>query len=365
MAASFCALAGLACWLGLLAVARGSRRAFRAAPIKHGAAFAVVTLLSAPALSFLYYSWQIDREFARQQAARRMTLAQAARIGAIEMPAGTRLVLARAGAPETFTAADFPRPVAVGGMQATRVTRELTDEYDDTSHEVATTYPTALAATGAGTQQVDGWRCDASRAVTFDTARDGTPTALAHCVLATGNVASMPPGRDGFPAIALPAGAELRATTGTRYVDGYTDADRWDIQPPAGTVLRVAGLAVLDPLVRLDGERRYYELPSGSLPCSLDLGEMHYPAGTQVRSAPRNWRGPHPDAWVFSPSDGASARWDGHADVDGTQSVVQAPDGKVLAVAASAAVGVYRYPEVTFGDAPARPPAVQCPIADG
>ncbi|OZI37606.1 hypothetical protein CAL29_04180 [Bordetella genomosp. 10] len=386
MAASFCALAGLACWLGLLAVGKPVRRAFRASPVKHGVSLAVVLLLSGPALAYLYFTWEIEREFAREEAARRMTLAQAARVGAIDMPAGTRLTLRRAGAPETFTLAEFPRPVAVGGVQATRVARELTDEYDETSHDIAASYPTSLAATGAGVQAVDGWRCDASRGVTFDTARDGASTRMAHCVLADGNAVAMPRGRDrsssrhgdgageaAMPAaddrpaddrpIALPAGTELRATDGNRYVDGFTDADRWEIEAPAGTVLRVAGLAVLDALIRLDGERRYFELSRGTLPCDLALGEMRYAAGARIRSAPRNWRDTHPDAWVFSPWDGIPARREGHADVGGTQSVVQAPDGAVLAVVDSESVGIFRYPEIIVDPAPAKPPAVQCPVA--
>ncbi|ALM86231.1 hypothetical protein [Bordetella sp. N] len=340
MAASFCALAGLACWLGMLAISKGWRRALRGAPVKHGVGLLLVVLLSAPAVAYLYVIRSIDQEHAKEAAARRMTLSDTTRIGALDMPEGTRLTLRRAGEPETFTLAEFPRPVAVGEVQATRVRRELTDEYDSKTYAAKATYPTALAATGAGVQQVDGWRCDAARGVTFDTARDGTLTRLAHCALAQGNTVATPGRGDGH--IDLPAGTDLRASSGNRYVDGFTDADRWEVQPPEGTVLQVAGLALLDPLIRLDADRRYFELPTATLACDLVLGEMHYATGTKVRSAPRNWRGKHPDVWVFSPWDGQPARRDGHADVGGKQSVVQAPDGTVLAVVDSESVGVFR-----------------------
>ena len=388
MAASFCGLAGLVCWLGILAVSKRSRAALRAAPIKQGVGLLLVLLLGAPSMAFLYAMWSIDQQSAREAAARQMSLTQAARIGAIDMPAGTRLTLRRVGEPETFTQAEFPQAVAVGGVQATRVTRELTDEYDSKTYAIAATYATSLAATGAGTQSVDGWRCDATRGVTFDTARDGTLVRMAHCMLAHGNTVGMPgsgardlassssrnaaadPGKasDSSAAsapnaadLALPPGSNLRATSGNRYVDGFTDADRWEVEPPEGTVLRIAGLALLDPLLRLDGERRYFELPRGALPCDLVLGEMHYTAGTRVRSAPRNWRNEHPDAWVFSPWNGQPAHRDAHADVSVTQSVVQTPDGKVLAVVDSDSVGVMRFPELMADAATARPQAGQCP----
>lgn len=384
MAASFCGLAGLVCWLAMLAVSPRRRTAFRAAPVKRGVGLLLVVLLSAPALAYLYVMREIDQQFAREAAARRMTLTQAARIGAIDMPAGTRLTLRRAGEPETFTLAEFAQPVPVGGVPATRVTRELTDEYDSKTYAIAGTYATSLAVTGAGTQSVDGWRCDAARGVTFDTARDGTLSRMAHCVLAPGNRVAMPsrgkadaasspggggtdpvsPGRE-QASIALPGGSDLRASSGNRYVDGFTDADRWEVEPPADTVLRIAGLALRDPLIRLDGERRYFELSSGTLPCDLVLGEMHYPAGTQVRSAPRNWRDKHPEAWVFSPWNGQPARRDGHADVGLTQSVVQAPDGTVLAVVDSDSVGVFRFPELVGDGAPEKPKPAQCPAQGG
>ncbi len=365
MAASFCGLAGLACWLGMLAVSKRCRAAMRAAPIKHGVGLLLVALLSAPSLAFLYAIWRVDQQSARAAAARQMSLTQAARIGAIDMPAGTRLTLRRTGEPETFTLAEFPQAVAVGGVQATRVTRELTDEYDSKTYALAATYATSLAATAAGTQSVDGWRCDASRGVTFDTARDGALVRMAHCVLAPGNTV-VTPARSAdadinAAALALPMGSDLRASDGNRYVDGFTDADRWEVEPPEGTVLRIAGLALQDPLLRLDEKRRYFELPTGTLPCDLVLGEMHYTAGTRVRSAPRNWRNEHPDAWVFSPWNGQPAHRDGHADVSVTQSVVQAPDGKVLAVVDSASVGVFRYPELVVEDRPAKPKTGQCP----
>ncbi|WP_143220544.1 MULTISPECIES: hypothetical protein [unclassified Achromobacter] len=384
MAASFCGLAGLVCWLAMLAVSKRCRAAMRAAPIKQGVGLLLVVLLSFPSASFLYAMWSIDQDNAREAAARRMTLAQAARIGPVDMPAGTRLTLSVAGKPETFTQAEFAYPVLIGGVLATRVKREITDEYDQESYDISVSYPTTMAVTGAGVQQVDGWRCDAARGVTFDTARDGTLVRMAHCVLAQGNTVAMPvrggkdPAARGVGAtdlalppghvaadIALPAGSDLRASSGNRYVDGFTDADRWEVEPPQGTVLRIAGLALLDPLIRLDGERRYFELPSGRLPCDLVLGEMHYTAGTRVRSAPRSWRDKHPDAWVFSPWSGTPARRDGHADIRFDQSVLQTPDAAVLAVVNSESIGVFRYPELIVEGEEAKPPAVQCPAPDG
>ena len=68
---------------------------FAARPVLGIVLMLVLALAASFYLSFQYQVWQIDREFARRDAARRVTLAQAQTLGGVLMPAGARLTLAK------------------------------------------------------------------------------------------------------------------------------------------------------------------------------------------------------------------------------------------------------------------------------
>ena len=97
-------------WLLRLLLSRRARSRFAARPVLGIVLMLVLALAASFYLSFQYQVWQIDREFARRDAARRVTLAQAQTLGGVLMPAGARLTLAKEGELETFTEALFDPP---------------------------------------------------------------------------------------------------------------------------------------------------------------------------------------------------------------------------------------------------------------
>ena len=94
--------------------------------------------------------WQIDREFARRDAARRVTLAQAQTLGGVLMPAGARLTLAKEGELETFTEALFDPPAPAFGLRVSRIERYLHTDYDSKTYEELRRYPHTIHLWGEG-----------------------------------------------------------------------------------------------------------------------------------------------------------------------------------------------------------------------
>src|SRR5690606_11584463 len=118
-----------------------------------------------PAGYFAYFQGvaaYAQREIEREWRTRNYTLSEAARVGGIDMPAGTRLSLEVAHAPDTYNRADFPHPVSAHGVQALRIERYIHLEHEPDTYRLTGAYPLAMRVTGPGTQIVQGWRCDAA-----------------------------------------------------------------------------------------------------------------------------------------------------------------------------------------------------------
>ena len=150
-------------WLLRLLLSRRARSRFAARPVLGIVLMLVLALAASFYLSFQYQVWQIDREFARRDAARRVTLAQAQTLGGVLMPAGARLTLAKEGELETFTEALFDPPAPAFGLRVSRIERYLHTDYDSKTYEELRRYPHTIHLWGEGPQQVEGWLCDTSQ----------------------------------------------------------------------------------------------------------------------------------------------------------------------------------------------------------
>lgn len=106
----------LAIWGVVLAVSASHRRTVR----KHWKKSAVLFVVLAVPFAFFAWVhtivWQIERESERAEAARNVTLEQAATVGGVAMPAGTRLKLQDEGQLETYVEAEFPAPTPIFGV---------------------------------------------------------------------------------------------------------------------------------------------------------------------------------------------------------------------------------------------------------
>lgn len=211
------------------------------------------------------------------------------RLGGIDMPAGTQLRLAVADREESFQLAVFPAAVPVAGIRAERVERYVGVETDDDFKPRRVTAEN-MRVTGQGISIQQDWHCDASQPITFTVHADATLFSFDRCVLADGNSV------DG---IALPAGTELWTSTGTVYVDGFVDQDRWVISVPDDAEIRIDGLALSGPLLKLDSQRRLYEVERAVLMQGGQLGAVDHPAGTIAHLNPRRLRVAHAGAWIF------------------------------------------------------------------
>lgn len=346
-------IAGLALlgWLAVLAVSRRARQRFGRRPWLNGAVLLALLAASAFYLSIRYIFWTVDREYARRDEARRITLTEPQTLGGVAMPAGARLVLQREGQSERYIEALFDAPVPAFGMQARRIVRFLSVDYDDKTYEEIRSYPHILHIWGDGAQPVSGWQCNTTNKVEFNVEDKGQRTEFASCTLAAGN-------RVGE--VELPAGAEVRARSGETYTNGHVEPLSWYVNIDSTEPLAVSGMLLGRLGLRLDAEHRLLGVGHGTLACPLRLGPYRYPAGTLVQSTryPLNRR--LPDAWVLSPPQGMTAQRDDGQEVAEGTSVVQRSDGEVLDVLPNAEAGVMLFAEIEVEGAPPRV-QVRCP----
>nr|WP_313036864.1 hypothetical protein [Achromobacter ruhlandii] len=350
-------LAGLVLlgWALVLVASGGARRTVRKYWKTSGLLFVVLLV------PFAFYAWvqtviwQIEREGARREAARNVTLQAPTTVGGTAMPAGTRLKLQDEGELETYVEAEFPQPVTMYGVQASRAQRYLDAEYDSDTYALRGRHPRSVLLRGAGSQTVLSWQCDATQDIEFDVAKDGAMMALNKCVLGPGNRVDT---------LDLAPGSIVYGSSGTVYTDGSRDPDQWRIEVKDPVAVKVFGLPLSEPRLYLDGERRLLRVSDAELACPTTFGGVRYAAGTQVQSMRRgrgDAREPFPGVLVLSPWNGDVARRDGQPDVPEGMSVRQTLSGEVIDVVRNDAVGVFHFATITVGDDTPQPTRARCP----
>jgi len=350
-------LAGLALlgWALALVASGGARRTVRKYWKTSGLLFVVLLV------PFAFYAWvqtviwQIEREGARREAARNVTLQAPTTVGGTAMPAGTRLKLQDEGELETYVEAEFPQPVTMYGVQASRAQRYLDAEYDSDTYALRGRHPRSVLLRGAGSQTVLGWQCDATQDIEFDVAKDGAMMALNKCVLGPGNRVDT---------LDLAPGSIVYGSSGTVYTDGSRDPDQWRIEVKDPVAVKAFGLPLSEPRLYLDGERRLLRVSDAELACPTTFGGVRYAAGTRVQSMRRgrgDAREPFPGVLVLSPWNGDVARRDGQPDVPEGMSVRQTLSGEVIDVVRNDAVGVFHFATITVGDDTPQPTRARCP----
>lgn len=234
-------------WLLRLAFSRKARRRMGSGRIL---AFVLLTGVGCYSLWSVYV---FHRDFtayrAEDREKYRPVLAQARRLGGIDMPAGTALVLRVTRQAESFSQAEFPHPIPIAGVQALRAERYLSIQTDENYRTTGFT-PKNLRLTGLGESRQEGWLCDAAMPVILATHADGSIKALESCTAAAGNLV------EGQP---LPEGAEIVATQGEVYLDGRRGSDRWLIHLPPEVGMRIRGSEQKGGALLLDAEGKVVE----------------------------------------------------------------------------------------------------------
>lgn len=182
-------------------------------------------ILTGISLVTFFQLYDMYRFFAEHKAEFRPVLSEDRIIGGINMPAGTELELNEANDLETFRTAKFPQPVRFIGMDALIVNRYY-HRGSAAKHRVLNYTPRNIWLSGIGESLQNGWNCDATYSITFETNDDGSIKTFERCVAATGNMI------EGSP---LPPGSKIRVSDGTLWSDGTFDPDRWNIALPDTT----------------------------------------------------------------------------------------------------------------------------------
>jgi hypothetical protein len=309
-------LVALGVWMWRLMARPGPRQGPRDRRLQAMIVLGMLAFASAPIIFLaLNVSRMQPSSFAGMEPTRTI-LSAPARIGGIDMPAGTRLQLEREGQLESFVAASFPSPVSVYGAPAVRLTRQLRviQRDGDEVHEPAGAYVTM-----AGDQTIEGWTCTAGVVVGrrrptlhYQLARDGSARAFEGCLAGEGNLVD---GR------ALPAGTDIGAA---KYAD--KPAIRWRISTGEDKLFTVLGIPVYNATFWVDARHQVVGVQYAQLACRLTLGAITYAPGTEVESADGDWRKRFPDAWYFKTSSARPASQVSGEIKPGTW-VVQSPDG--------------------------------------
>lgn len=341
-------------WLLLLAFSKRARRRLSNRPRRGIALLVVLALLSTPGYVLQYGLFSLRHEHAKRQAALRVTLPQAQAVAGVNMPAGTRLALQVEGELDTFVLAEFDPPADAYGVQATRIERYLSADYDD-HYNVVRRYPGIVHVWGKGVQKVSGWQCDTAKKLTFAAKDKGDHIDFRECTLAEGNrVGDVP----------LPAGAEVQARSSSRAAQAQAEPVDWTVSLYGRQPLKVAGLWLGNLALRVDDNRARMAVSYGVLACPLKLGRIHYPAQTQVRQAGTLLRDETPDAWIFTPDLGMRAeRDDGTAVTEGS-SILQRLDGTELEVLSNEQLMIGLFPKLVV-DGVVTPGPVDCPQEAG
>ncbi|ARP96657.1 hypothetical protein [Bordetella genomosp. 13] len=311
---SLICLSTLLTWLARLAISRRSRMWLRE---HRRLGPAMMAALAVTGSIFPYQhigQWLAAQRDAREEQARRAVLESARRLAGVDMPAGTTLRLTHPGDLESFTQADFPALVEVGGLQASQLFRYRRPAGPD--GPAKETWSVTLAAD----QSVQGgWRCSRSHRAEL-IMEDGRPR-FDSCHLASGNTLGNLP---------LPTGTwvDLRQAM----------PQRWLLRVEGSEPATVAGLALLKADISVDSQRQLLTF-EGLLAEELRLGDLTYPTGTRAGSA-AGVRGAQPGDLVFSPPRGRAARRAGQPDIASGNTVVQAPDGTVRSVLSNRDAGV-------------------------
>lgn len=311
------ALIALGVWLFRLATRPATRADARRRSLRTLIGLGLLALASVPCVVVTFIVYEFRTETAARHAATHHRLDAPARIGGIDLPAGTQLELRLPNDRESFQSATFPAVHTVYGVKTRRISRFVDTRLDADRPQVT------VSIDAEDVTWIDGWHCQAgsgtlTRTVSVTVAADGASARLERCHAANGNAV------DGFP---IPPGSEIAAVTG-RTAPSPGDARRWDIVLPRQAFFPVRGVPVYLARFQVDDAHHTTMLESAELACRLTLGTVTYAPGTEVGGRDEAGRARFPDAWVFQTDAARVATQDGAA-VEAGAWIVQSLDGRL------------------------------------
>jgi len=327
------AVLALLLWLLVLCLFRSARQWWGRHRLASSGLLVVLLVLCAPQ-AYMTYVWHVvGEEMQQEEAARHPTLTQPARIRGLDVPAGTRLSLPGSHDWQAAEEMEFPSPTLIHGVPALAV--RFSSAWDDQAPAGSSVELPVHELRIAVPATVDGWHCSPQAPLRL-AVRAGSEILLMGCQVAAGNRVA---GLD------IPPGSELLRYT-TTYGDGLRDPNVWRIDVHAP--LQLAQLPLSGVTLLLDRERRLFGFESGNLARDFTLGEMSYPAGTQLQSVNRTLRDRAPGAWLFTPVNGSAARRADGTTIPEGMTVVQQPDGRLEGELPNERAGVFVFDTFDF-----------------
>ncbi|WP_321821849.1 MULTISPECIES: hypothetical protein [unclassified Burkholderia] len=319
---SFLAAVSVVLWIVALALFPPVRRSFRVYRRRSTAIFAALCVTSSFVVSMVAIGLQAEANIRKEEAAKHPALVKSERLLGIDMPPGTRLSLSTAGDMNSIEKAEFPHAVDVYGIAAVALTvgTEFDDEAPRNDRDLATL--TALTLTTTRPRTIDGWTCGSKAPLKIVLRNDARTRTLWSCHLADGNRVA---------GGVVPAGSRVMRST-TTYGDGMRDNDYWEIRVAEGDVFELSSLPLRHPELRLDRERTVLAFDYATLARAASVGNIAYPAGTEVTFGVRGLREDYPGAWRFRTPGRQHAVDKNTGPIADGASVVQAPSGKVYAI---------------------------------
>lgn len=266
MLGSLACLSTLLTWLLTLVVSTDARRRFA----EHRKPILIMWLLLAlgglmfPAANFVPWSTLASSE--PQPKTVQLTLDKAMTLAGIDMPAGSRLDLDQGDAPSLFRSVVFPSAITVNGVTTTQIFR-----YRQAIPEAPNEAIETLSLVTPGDQTIDGWICSHKHRI--ELSRRNGLYRFKSCYLATGNL---------IGSLEAPIGSWLQANQAN--AAALPDAGvRWRLRTQGSQAIVIGTLPLLKAELELDAQRHILSF-EGLLAQDLTLGNIHYPAGTQVNS---------------------------------------------------------------------------------
>jgi hypothetical protein len=278
--------------------------------------FGLLVPASMPVLPITLMVVQYRAERAAEHAATHHRLDAPARIGGIDLPAGTLLELRRPDDRASFAYAAFPDGHTVFGVKTRRIFRDVDTRFEPDRPLVT------LQIENADAVWFDGWHCKASpdsllQALRLEVSADGASARLASCRSADGNL---------IDGVALPPDSWIEAVTQAP-THRQAGLRRWNIVPPPQAVFPLRGVPVYRARFQVDDSHRAVMLHDAQLACRLTLGAMTYAPGTDVSGRDEALRELPTDTWAFTNAARVAQRND--AEVEAGSWVVQSLDGRV------------------------------------
>lgn len=276
--------------------------------------------LTFPAVHFA--PWSITQASDHADKGVQLTLDKAITLAGIAMPAGTRLDLDQGSGRCAFRSALFPAPIQVNGLDTTQIFRYQRAVPGASDQAIET-----LSLVTPHDQTIDGWLCSNRHRIELSR-REGN-YKFKSCYLAQGNL---------IGSLEVPVGSWLQAHDANLASPSLPDA-RWRLRTQGSQAIVIDTFPLLKAELELDDQRHILGF-EGLLAQDLKLGDIQYPAGTQVNTAGPELTDAKKGDILFSPLRSRPGKSPNGTNINDGTTVLHSKDGAMRRMMSNREAGV-------------------------